>query len=97
MSALCLITTDHYCCAHPGPVNAAGDTLRSLAESHGHLEVIKYLDDHSADSAGEGVGVSVFVWPLCMKVLDHAFTLGGKTASFCILLCHYQILVILRQ
>ena len=55
VSALCLITADHYCCAHPGPVNAAGDTLRSLAESHGHSEVIKYLDDHSADSVGECV------------------------------------------
>ena len=59
VSALCLITADHYCCAHPGPVNAAGDTLRSLAESHGLSEVIKYLDDHSADSAGAGVVVSV--------------------------------------
>ena len=46
-------------CLLSGPVNAAGDTLRSLAESHGHSEVIKYLDDSSADSAGEGMGVSM--------------------------------------
>ena len=40
-------------------MNAGGDTLRSLAESHGLSEVIKYLDKHSADSAGEGVVVSM--------------------------------------
>ena len=50
-----VITADHYRCAHPGVVNAAGDSLRSLAESHGLSKVIKYLDDYSADSAGEGV------------------------------------------
>ena len=59
---LCLICVrsllhDHYYCAHdhPGPVNAAGDTLRSLAESNGLFEVIKYLHDPSAYSTGESV------------------------------------------
>ena len=36
-----------------GPVNSAGDTLKSLAESHRLSEVVKYLDNLIAGSAGE--------------------------------------------
>ena len=81
VSALCLITADHYCCAHPGPVNGAGDTLRSLAESHGHPEVIKYLDNHSADSAGEVVAVSVWDCLACGYV-SH---IGRNSRVWCLL------------
>ena len=38
---------------NPEPVNAAGDTLRSLAESHGLSEVLKYFDGFSTGSSGE--------------------------------------------
>ena len=47
----------HYtvCCVTPGPVNPAGDTLQSIADSHRLSEVIKYLHSMSlsADVAGE--------------------------------------------
>ena len=68
-------------CLLSGPVNAAGDTLRSLAESHGHSEVIKYLDDHSADSAGEGVAVSVWDCLACGCV-SH---IGCNSRVWCLL------------
>ena len=41
------------CFPNSGPVNSNGDTLRSLAESLGLSEVVKYLDNLSADSAGK--------------------------------------------
>ena len=45
----------HYtlCCATPGPVNGAGDTLQSIADSLGLSEVIKYLEGLTATSTGE--------------------------------------------
>ena len=51
-------------------MNAAGDTLRSLAESHGLSEVIKYLDDHSADLAGESVVMFVYFFTTPSMSLD---------------------------
>ena len=41
------------CFPNSGPVNSNGDSLRSLAESLGLSEVVKYLDNLSADSAGK--------------------------------------------
>ena len=42
--------------ANAGPVNAVGDTLRTLAESHNLSAIIKYLDNPNASSSGESVG-----------------------------------------
>ena len=41
------------CHTTPGPVNGAGDTLQSIADSLRLSEVITYLKHLSADSAGE--------------------------------------------
>ena len=49
-----LIIADHTTL---GPVNDSGDTLRSLAESHGHSELIQYLDSLNPDSSGEGMSI----------------------------------------
>ena len=45
-----------------GPVNSNGDSLRSLAESHGLSEVIDCL---STDSAGEVLVMSVSLASSC--------------------------------
>ena len=65
VSSLCLITADHYCYANPGPVNAAGNTLRLLTEPY------RQIDDQVPDTAGEGSVVNKYVgisWPLCVSV-----------------------------
>ena len=41
------------CFPNSGPVNSNGDSPRSLAVSLGLSEVVKYLDNLSADSAGK--------------------------------------------
>ena len=44
-----------YCCSTPGPVNPAGDTLRSIADSLGLSDVLRYLESLDADLKGESV------------------------------------------
>ena len=48
-----MVVDNHYCCSTPGPVNPAGDTLRSIADSLGLSDVLRYLESLGAD--GESV------------------------------------------
>ena len=42
-------------CSTPGPVNPAGDTLKSIADSLGLSDVVVYLE--SLSTKGESVGI----------------------------------------
>ena len=50
-----MVVDSHYCCSTPGPVNPAGDTLRSIADSLGLSDVLRYLESLDADLKGESV------------------------------------------
>ena len=51
----CIMINSQYCCSTPGPVNPAGDTLRSIADSLGLSDVLRYLESLDADLKGESV------------------------------------------
>ena len=72
-----------YCCSTPGPVNPAGDTLRSIADSLGLSDVLRYLESLSAD------GESVLLVSCCDDVMVIAFPSASSYNStyYCIHVC----------
>ena len=58
-----LLIDCQYCCSTPGPVNPAGDTLRSIADSLGLSDVLRYLESLGAE------GESVLLVSCCDDVM----------------------------
>ena len=55
-----------FCWSTPGPVNPAGDTLKSIANSLGLSEVLRYLEGLGTDSKGEPVGSKLVLFVVVM-------------------------------
>ena len=75
-----------YCSSTLGSVNPAGDTLRSIADSLGLSDVLKYLESLGADSKGESV--------LLVSYCDDVMIIGVSSqpssyysAYYCIHVC----------
>ena len=62
-----------YCRSTPGPVNPAGDTLRSIADSLGQSDVLRYLESLDADLKGESV--------LLVSLYDDVMVIGVSPQS----------------
>ena len=73
----CYIVVDcQHCCFTPGPVNPAGDTLRSIADSLGQSDVLRYLESLGSDLKCESV--------LFVNCCDDVMILGVSPQSIVI-------------
>ena len=78
-----MVVDSQYCCSTPGPVNPAGDTLRSIADSLGLSGVLRYLESLGSDLKGESVLlvsccddvmlIGIFPQPIVITVRTTAF------------------------